>query len=69
MAPSKPRGALDEGDPVDLTGEMFVVHEDGTVTVRLRGYDYPLTLRASSAHLTAVAGAAGLLRRAANKSS
>ncbi len=31
---------LSEGDTVGMTGEVTLVHDDGTVTVRLHGYDY-----------------------------
>ena len=41
MASSK----LTEGDTVGLTGEVTMVHDDGTVTISLHGYVYPLTLR------------------------
>ena len=38
---------LTEGDTVGLTGEVTMVHDDGTVTISLHGYVYPLTLRPS----------------------
>ena len=44
---------LSEGDTVGLTGEVTMVHDDGTVTINLHGYDYPLTLRAE--HLSLIA--------------
>ena len=31
---------LSEGDTVGLTGEVTLVHDDGTVTVHLHGYVY-----------------------------
>ena len=31
--------------PVSITGEVPHVHDDGTVTVRLHGYDIPVTTR------------------------
>ena len=37
---------LSEGDTVGLTAEVTMVHDDGTVTVNLHGYVYPLTLPA-----------------------
>ena len=36
---------LGEGDTISMTGEVTIVHDDGTVTVRLHGYDIPLTTR------------------------
>ena len=39
------------GDTVGLTGEVTMVHDDGTVTINLHGYVYPPTLRAE--HLDA----------------
>ncbi len=44
---------LTEGDTVGLTGEVTMVHDDGTVTISLHGYVYPLTLRAE--HLSFIA--------------
>ena len=44
---------LSEGDTVGLTGEVKMVHDDGTVTVRLHGYDVPVTTRGE--HLSLVA--------------
>ncbi len=44
---------LSEGDTVGLTGEVTLVHDDGTVTISLHGYVYPLTLRAE--HLSLIA--------------
>ena len=35
-----------EGDTVGMTGEVSIVHDDGTVTLLLPGYDIPLTTRA-----------------------
>ena len=36
---------LSEGDTVGMAGEVSLVHEDGSVTLRLRGYDLPVTTR------------------------
>ena len=36
---------LSEGDTITMTGEVTLVHDDGTVTVRLHGYDVPVTTR------------------------
>ena len=36
---------LSEGDTISVTGEVTLVHGDGTVTVRLHGYDVPVTTR------------------------
>ena len=44
---------LSEGDTISMTGEVTLVHDDGTVTVRLHGYDVPLTTRGE--HLSLVA--------------
>ena len=30
---------------ISMTGEVTIVHDDGTVTVHLHGYDIPLTTR------------------------
>ena len=49
MANSK----LTEGDTFGLTGEVTMVHDDGTVTISLHGYVYPLTLRGE--HLSLIA--------------
>ena len=42
-----------EGDTISMTGEIAHVHDNGTVTVRVHGFDYPLTMRAE--HLSLVA--------------
>ena len=42
---------LTEGDTVGLTGEVTMVHDDGTVTIHLHGYVYPLTLGARKGSL------------------
>lgn len=44
---------LSEGDTVGLTGEVSIVHDDGKVTVWVKGFDYPLTIRAE--HLSLIA--------------
>jgi hypothetical protein len=44
---------LSEGDTVGMTGEVTIVHDDGTVTIRLHGYDIPVTTRAE--HLSLIA--------------
>jgi hypothetical protein len=44
---------LAEGDTVAMTGEVTRVHNDGTVTVRLHGLGYPVTI--GSEHLSLVA--------------
>jgi hypothetical protein len=36
---------LSEGDTVGLTAEVTIIHGDGKVTVRLHGFDYPVTVR------------------------
>ena len=42
-----------EGDSVALQGEIAHVHDNGTVTIRVHGFDYPLTIR--SEHVSLVA--------------
>ena len=32
---------LSEGYTISMTGEVTLVHDDGTVTVRLHGYEVP----------------------------
>jgi hypothetical protein len=49
MASSK----LSEGDTISMTGEVTRVNDDGTVTVRLHGFEYPITTRGE--HLALVA--------------
>ena len=44
---------LSESDTVGLTAEISLVHDDGTVTIRPRGFDYPITLRGG--HLSLIA--------------
>jgi hypothetical protein len=44
---------LSEGDTVGLQGEVTLVHDDGTVTVRVHGFGTPLTI--GSEHLSLVA--------------
>ena len=44
---------LTEGDTVGLTGEVTLLHDDGTVTVRLHGLPLPITIGAE--HLALVA--------------
>ena len=34
---------LSEGDTITMTGEVTRMNDDGTVTVRLLGYDVPVT--------------------------
>ena len=34
---------LSEGDSIGMQGEVTLVHDDGTVTVRLLGYDVAVT--------------------------
>jgi hypothetical protein len=40
-----PMAKLSEGHTITMTGEVTLVHDDGTVTVRLHGYDVPVTTR------------------------
>jgi len=42
-----------EGDTVSMQGLVTLVHENGTVTVRLDGLDYPITTRAEYVSLVA----------------
>ena len=48
----KAAGSLGEGDTVSLTGEVVLTHDDGKVTIRVQGYEYPLTIRAE--HLSLI---------------
>ncbi len=50
---TKPKGELGQGDTVGLTGEVSIVHDDGKVTLRLKGFDIPITIRAE--HLSLIA--------------
>ena len=34
---------LSEGDTITMQGEVTMVHDDGSVTVLLHGYDVPIT--------------------------
>ena len=36
---------LSEGDTVGMAGEVSLIHDDGTVTLRLRGYDLSIATR------------------------
>ncbi|WP_292407169.1 hypothetical protein [Mesorhizobium sp.] len=40
-----PLAKLSEGETITMSGEVTLVHYDGTVTVRLHGYDVPVTTR------------------------
>ena len=44
---------LAEGDTIAMQGEVTIVHDDGTVTVRLHGFATPITIGAE--HLALVA--------------
>jgi hypothetical protein len=44
---------LSEGDTVGLTGEVTIVHDNRTVTVRVHGYGTPVTVGAE--HLSLIA--------------
>ena len=44
---------LSEGDTIAMQGEVTLVHEDGSVTVRLHGYSVPITT--TGEHLSLVA--------------
>jgi hypothetical protein len=44
---------LSEGDTVGMTGEVTHLHDDGRVTVRVHGFDYPITIRAERLSLVA----------------
>ena len=47
---AKPK--LNKGDRVTLTGEVSKLHDDGRVTVRLVGFDDPITTRPEHLSLT-----------------
>ena len=34
---------LSEGETISMQGEVAIVHDDGSVTVRLYGYSVPIT--------------------------
>ena len=36
---------LSAGDTIGMSGEVPIVHDDGNVTLRLNGYDFPVTTR------------------------
>jgi hypothetical protein len=44
---------LIEGDTVSMQGEVMIVHADGSMTVRVHGLHYPVTI--GSEHLVLVA--------------
>ena len=44
---------LSEGDTVGMAGEVTIVHDDGSVAVRLHGFGTPITT--SGEHLSLVA--------------
>lgn len=54
---------LSQGDTVGLTGEVTHVHDDGTVTVRLHGYDFPITTRGEHLQLVAKKKPEGVPKR------
>ncbi|MER8703452.1 hypothetical protein [Mesorhizobium sp. M1227] len=41
FARAMPMAKLSERDTITMTGEVTLVHDDGTGTVRLHGYDVP----------------------------
>jgi len=44
---------LVEGDTVSMQGEVMIAHADGSITVRVHGLHYPVTI--GSEHLALVA--------------
>jgi hypothetical protein len=44
---------LSEGDTIAMQGEVMIIHEDGRVTVRVLGYDLPVTTRGEHLQLIA----------------
>ena len=44
---------LAEGDTISMQGGVTIVHDDGTVTVQLHGYEVPVTT--TGEHLSLVA--------------
>jgi hypothetical protein len=44
---------FEEGDSVGLHGEITRIHDDGRVTIRVHGFDYPITVRSEHVNLTA----------------
>ncbi len=59
----KPEGSLGEGDTIGMTGEVVLVHDDGKVTIRLQGNDYPMTVRSEHLSLIAKRGSAKRITR------
>ena len=55
---------LQEGDTIAIQGEVSAIHDDGRVTVRLVGFDYPITTRGE--HLSLVTKKLGTKRKAKN---
>jgi len=53
MVQAKSKSALKVGDSVSITGEVTIVHDNGTVTVRVLGLDYPVTI--GTEHLSLIA--------------
>ena len=49
------KAELPSGEPIPfgMTGEITRINDDGTVTLRLHGFDYPITTRGE--HLSLVA--------------
>ena len=44
---------LSENDTISMTGEVTLIHDDGTVTMRLHAYSLPITT--TGEHLRPVA--------------
>jgi hypothetical protein len=45
--------SLQEGDTIAMQGEVTKIHDDGQVTVLLRGYVVPITTRGEHLNLVA----------------
>ncbi len=53
---------LSEGDTIAMQGEVTIGPDEGRVSVRLQGYDLPVTVRAE--HLNIIARRRGRARQA-----
>jgi hypothetical protein len=53
MVQAKSKSALKVGDSVGMTGEVTIVHDDGSVTVRVLGIGSPVTI--GTEHLSLIA--------------
>ena len=59
MAKKSDTTKLQQGDIIAMQGEVSALHTDGQVTVRLIGFDYPITTRGEHLNLVAKAKPSG----------